>query len=206
MKDYNITIRSIQHFLYCPHRWGLIEINCNFAENFYVYRGNLVHQNVDNNKGVKSRGIFHENSVHVFNDELCVYGVIDCLELKKDNNGVYIDKYKEKFKLTIVEYKPTAPKKDTVRHEDRMQLLAQKICADNIFKTDVETYFCYANTKKRVKIEYTREDYTFLETTIEKINRYLEKKEIPEISEKQNCSGCSMVNICLPKQAGRNGK
>ena len=27
MSSVEITIRSIQHYLYCPHRWGLLEID-----------------------------------------------------------------------------------------------------------------------------------------------------------------------------------
>ena len=31
-----ISIRSIQHFLFCPHRWGMIEIDRAWAENYFV--------------------------------------------------------------------------------------------------------------------------------------------------------------------------
>lgn len=31
-----ISIRSLQHFLYCPHRWGLLEIGKVWAENYFV--------------------------------------------------------------------------------------------------------------------------------------------------------------------------
>ena len=32
MSSVEITIRSIQHYLYCPHRWGLLEIDKAWAE------------------------------------------------------------------------------------------------------------------------------------------------------------------------------
>ena len=41
-----ITIRSIQHYLYCPHRWGLIEINDCWAENIFVTKANFLHERV----------------------------------------------------------------------------------------------------------------------------------------------------------------
>ena len=41
-----ITIRSLQHYIYCPHRWGLMEIDRAWAENYFVTRGNLIHKRV----------------------------------------------------------------------------------------------------------------------------------------------------------------
>lgn len=46
MSTAEITIRSIQHFMYCPHRWGLLEIDKAWAENFFVTRANLLHERV----------------------------------------------------------------------------------------------------------------------------------------------------------------
>ncbi|MFI3231106.1 MAG: CRISPR-associated protein Cas4 [bacterium] len=207
MKKYSefINIRSIQHFLYCPHRWGLMEFNCNFAENYYVYRGNLVHKNIDNKKGVRSRGVIHENSVNVYNDDWNIYGVIDCLELCKSNSTKsnptpYIEKYNNNFLLTIVEYKASAPKKNTYRYEDKMQVLAQKICVDNLFNTNCDCYFYYANTKKRIKIDFISQDYIFLKNTLNDMQLLSITEEIPKINPKQRCYGCSIKNICLPKK------
>ena len=66
-----VNIRSIQHFTYCPRRWGLLEINDDWAENIYVIKANLMHKHVhsgehdysSNNKKVIS-------SLSVYNDEL----------------------------------------------------------------------------------------------------------------------------------------
>ena len=46
MKSQEITIRSIQHYMYCPHRWGLIEINKSWGENIFVTKANLLHDRV----------------------------------------------------------------------------------------------------------------------------------------------------------------
>lgn len=175
-----------------------MEINCSFAENFYVYRGNLVHQNVDNKKGVRSRGVIHENSVRVYDDNWGIYGVIDCLELRKNKDGVFINEYDDKFSLTIVEYKATAPKKELYRYEDKMQVLAQKICIDSLFYTDCDAYFYYADTKKRVSVEFESEDYDFLIQTLIEIRKFTARGKIPPIKHDQHCSGCSIKNICLP--------
>ena len=41
-----INIRSIQHFMYCKRRWGLLEINNDWEENVLVIKANLIHENV----------------------------------------------------------------------------------------------------------------------------------------------------------------
>lgn len=205
MKNYDdITIRSIQQYLYCKHRFGLIHIDCQFEHNVHTYKGKLAHQNIDLKKGVKSRGVMHENSVKVYYEDeevgWNIYGVIDCLEFRQNKEGVYISKYDDFFNITIVEYKVTAPKDKKERYEDKMQLLAQKICIDKMFQTDTKTYFYYKDTKKRVSAEFVEADYIFLKETIQNIKIWLEKQEIPPYDRNQNCSGCSMKNICLPKK------
>ena len=57
----------------------------------------------------------------------------------KAENGVYISN--EKYKLSIVEYKPTQPKYKLFRHEDFMQVFAQKICVDYIINCDCDAFF-----------------------------------------------------------------
>lgn len=82
-----------------------------------------------------------------------------------------------------------------------MQLLAQKICVDAIFKNDCKTFFYYADTRKRVEAEFLEEDYTFLRTTLDEMNAQREACIIPPIRKGQYCSGCSLKDICMPKGA-----
>ena len=82
-----ITIRSIQHYMYCPHRWGLMEIGRVWAENYFVTKANLMHDRVhdpDNHYTLRGRKVF--TSVPVYNDmeEYNLYGVTDCIEHYKN--------------------------------------------------------------------------------------------------------------------------
>ena len=58
----------------------------------------------------KGKRIF--TSVPVYNDQeqSNLYGVTDCLEFIKENQGVSIKGSEENFNICIVEYKPTKPK------------------------------------------------------------------------------------------------
>jgi CRISPR-associated exonuclease Cas4 len=184
----NISVRSVQHFLYCPHRWGLMEIDRAWAENYFVVKANIVHERAHTNAQYVSRGKKVYTAVKIWNDDYGLFGVTDCLEVQKG-------------KYTIVEYKPTAPKKGIVREEDAMQIFAQKVCVDNVLATDCAAEIYYADTKKRYALPFA-EQYAVYEEKLRKILQvmrgYLASGQIPAIRQKQVCSGCSMKDLCLP--------
>lgn len=143
IKD-DIAIRSIQHYLYCPHRWGLLEIDCAWAENVFVTKANLLHDRVHNPKAsYSSSGKKCYTSVSVYNDksEYNLYGVTDCIEVTGNENS----------NLCIVEYKPSKPKNKDYNFDDLMQVFAQKICVDYVFNCDCDGVLYYADVKKRIR-------------------------------------------------------
>ncbi len=204
MSSEEIAIRSIQHFMYCPHRWGLLEIDRAWAENVFVTKANLLHERVhDPEKNYTARGKKVYTSVPVYNDreEYNLYGVTDCLELTADRYGVPINGSEEKYKLCIVEYKPTKPRDRDYREDDLMQVFAQKLCVDYVFGGDCEGILYYADTKKRVSLPL-RENFTMYDEQLKKLLQemrvYLKSGFIPPIRKGQKCSGCSMKDLCMP--------
>lgn len=193
IKD-DISIRSIQHYLYCPHRWGLLEIDCAWAENIFVTKANLLHDRVHDPKAsyTSSKKKCY-TSVSVYNDisEYNLYGIVDCLEIIGNKNP----------HLCIVEYKPTKPKNSDYNFDDLMQVFAQKICVDYVFDCDCDGILYYADVKKRIKLplkENFAEYDDILKKTLVEMRHLLRIGKIPEISKKHNCSGCSMKDICMP--------
>lgn len=191
-EEREISIRSIQHFLYCPHRWGLIEIDRAWEENFFVTKANQVHNRVHDSKQrytSKNRKIY--TSVPVYNDlaEYNLYGVTDCIE-----------KIGEDY--CIVEYKPTKPKERTYNFDDLMQVFAQKICVDYVFSCDCTAEIYYADVKRRFPLPLKENHLEYdklLKETLNKMREYLIKGEIPEIQKNQKCNGCSMKDLCMPQ-------
>ena len=196
-----ITIRSIQHYLYCAHRWGLIEIGNVWAENYFVTKANLMHENVHTKNVYTKRGSKVFSSVPVYNDEYNIYGVVDCIEATKSENGVNIPGEDKKYILSIVEYKPTKPKNDDFHYEDAMQMFAQKICVDSVFHCDCKCILYYADVKKRVELPI-RENYDIYDKEIKSIlsqmQEYLKHGKIPSIKHGLYCGGCSMKDVCMP--------
>lgn len=204
MKTEEIAIRSVQHYMYCPHRWGLLEIERNWAENYFVTKANLMHGRVhDPKQHYVSRGKKVFTSVPVYNDfeEYNLYGVVDCLELTEDCRGISLDESGTKYKLCIVEYKPTKPKKKSYYEEDFMQVFAQKKCVDYVFDSDCDAILYYGDVKKRVALsirENVAEYEEKLKALLQEMREYLNKGKIPPIQKGQKCGGCSMKDICMP--------
>lgn len=190
----DIAIRSVQHYLYCPHRWGLLEIDCAWAENIFVTKANILHNRVHNPKAAycSSKKKCY-TSVSVYNDksEYNLYGITDCIEVAGNRNS----------DLCIVEYKPTKPKNKDYNFDDLIQVFAQKICVDYVFNCNCDGVLYYADVKKRIKLplkdnflEYDQ----ILKSKLAEMRRLLLEGRIPEISKNNNCSGCSMKDICMP--------
>ena len=197
MTSGSIAIRSVQHWLYCLHRWGLMELDCAWAENYYVTKSDLLHRRVHEEGMYSSKDKQCYTAVTVYCDlpGLELYGVTDCLEVK---NGVY----------SIVEYKPTKPKAEDYRHEDLMQVFAQKLCVDFVFGCDCEGYLYYADVKKRVRLplsEHYNEYIAELKEILANIKEHITSGVIPPVKKGQYCNGCSMKDICMPKYSHKKG-
>lgn len=208
MNTEEIAIRSIQHYLYCPHRWGLIEIDKAWAENLFVTKANLLHERVhnpDNQYASRGKKIF--SSVPVYHDlePYYLYGMVDCLEATPDRSGISIDGLDGKYQLCIVEYKPTAPRDEAFRRDDLMQVFAQKLCVDFVFGGDAAGVLYYGNTKKRVNLPL-KENFELydheLKILLEEMRDHLKRGRIPQIRKGQKCSGCSMKDLCMPSLKG----
>lgn len=204
MSSVEINIRSIQHFMYCPHRWGLLEIDQVWEENMFVTKANLMHERVHNPENAHlSKGKEIYTSIPVYHDsnEYNLFGVLDCLELTEDSNGVVIPNRDKKYKVTIVEYKPTKPKDCDYKQDDLMQVFAQKICVDYILKSDCEAVIYYSDIKRRISLPI-KSEFESLNLTLKKIlkemREHLKVGLIPKIRKGQNCNGCSMKDLCMP--------
>lgn len=202
-------MRKIQHFMYCPHRWGLCEIEQLWVDNLFVAQADLMHERVHDPDYVRSgRGTKTYCGVNVYHDgqEYGIYGVTDCIEVRKASDGVPVAGESGRYQLCIVEYKPTKPKERDWNDEDLMQVFAQKLCVDHIFGSNCEAAIYYADVRKRVMLP-VREEYTRLDRELKEILKQMRKMlaqgTVPPIPKGQRCSGCSMKDICLPvKKAG----
>lgn len=197
-----VNIRSLQHFLYCPHRWGLIELEQAWADNYFVARADIAHERVHTGEhAFSNKNIVTYSDVSVFHDELDLLGKVDCIEFHKSSKGIRIPDREGYFKVCIIEYKPSACKDADFRLEDALQVYAQKVCVDYIFGCDCEGYLYYSDIRRRVHIPFNTEIDKFkklLEETLSQIKRFREKETMPPPKRSKKCNGCSFKSFCLP--------
>lgn len=193
--------------MYCPRRFALLEVNNDWAENAFVVKANLMHEHVhDGSHDFSSKGLVAKSAVAVYNDDYDIFGVADCAEFEACKGGVHIDGLEGEYRVKIVEYKPKAPKNESFNETDAIQVFAQKLCADYIWKCDCEGYIYYSESRKRVKLPFDddaeREKYRrMLERYLGEMREILKSGIIPEKRKGQKCTGCSLEDICFPKSA-----
>lgn len=206
MTENTINIRCIQHYMYCPRRFALLELNDDWVENAFVVKANIQHQNVhDGSHSYSDSRKIVRSGITVYNDEeyYDIFGVTDCIEFIKNRSGVSINGCDGLYKVNIIEYKPKAPKNCEYNETDAIQVFAQKICADSIWKCQSEGYLYYSDTRKRVKLpfdaEYDKYD-RMLKSLLFQMREILDEKRIPARQKGQKCSGCSISDVCFPKE------
>ncbi len=158
-----------------------------------MIKANLLHQNVHSNSVKYKKDVKILNSISVYNDNLDIYGVVDCIEVYK--NG-------ENENFIIVEHKPTKPKNCEFNFDDAIQVFLQKLCVDYIFNTNSTGELYYSDTRKRVKLPFEKEYDRYLGESLRVINEIkvnMQNNTIPKINKGQKCSGCSFTDLCMPK-------
>lgn len=199
-----IALRDIQHYLYCPHRWGLMKIDCAWAENDYVVKANLLHDRVHDPRQtytLRGRKVFTSVPVYCDQPPYDIAGVADCIEGEPSPCGAKLDGTGRRYNLCIVEYKPTQPKGRDYNWDDAMQVYAQKVCVDSVFHCDCQAALYYADRKKRVPLPFSTERAAWdeaLRATLTQMRACLQNNTIPPIPQGQRCAGCSMKDLCMP--------
>lgn len=192
-----VAIRELQQYLYCPHRWQMIYREDQWQENYATAWADLIHERAHSGEVlVQSERKVTLASVTIYSERYGVYGKTDLLELVKDPKGTPIPGYPDRYRVSVIEYKPTSPKGEAGLAE-RLQLYAQTLCVNELFACNAEGYLYFADTKKRVRIHFSEEEKVFHQI-VEAIRSYREGETLfAEYGKK--CSGCSMKERCMPK-------
>lgn len=185
-----VPIRALQHYLYCPHRWGLLYIEDAWQDNAFTVKAGIVHKRVDEGGVLRSgSGLRSYGDVAVYDEEIGIQGKIDCLEVFEDGEVVNAD---------IVEYKPTMPKSGVIADAERLQIYAQYLCVKKLFSGRIRAFVYYADVHRRVRVVFDERDGEMLKSTIAKMEEALAQWVVPPIEKDKKCNGCSLADRCMP--------
>ena len=116
---------------------------------------------------------------------------------KKGEEGVHLYGREGLYKVHPVEYKKGEPKENNA---DRLQLVAQAICLEEMMCTRIEeSDLYYGTTKRREHVEITDSLRQEVENICLQMHQYFDRQYTPNIKRTKSCNACSLKNICLPQ-------
>ena len=155
-----------------------------WSDNEHAAQGTILHKNADE-RGYETVG--QAKCLHALPLYSEIYGLngrADIVEIRRDE-------------VIPVEYKKG--KKREFNNDD-VQIAAQALCLEEMFRTEIRRGFIYhATSKKRREglIDAALRDETI--RTIENIRQLLQTQIIPAAEYQSRCHGCSLYGTCLPK-------
>ena len=201
MKDYKeedfLLLSGIQHYKFCKRQWALIHIEQQWNENYLTASGRQIHENVHNpmfTEKRKNRIISRAMPVYSYN--LGASGECDAVEFIADENGINIKNREGRYRIYPIEYKRGKPKEGD---EDISQLVAEAVCLEDMFCTEIDKGCLYYDTiKRRVEIDITAEMKEDVRRTFEEMHRLYERQHTPKVKTSRKCKSCSVRDMCIP--------
>ena len=189
-------ISGIAHFVHCPRRWWLINVEGQWAENAYTARGRVFHETVhDPGSGRTRNGVESVRGLKVWSDRLSIEGICDAVEFSSDTNGVAVPGKRGRWSIRPVEYKSGG----RLSESDSLQLTAQAVCIGEMFGCTVDRGFLYyGKTRERREVRTTDDLRARLEYTVGKMTEALTAGHAPVPKVSAGCRGCSLHDICMP--------
>ncbi|MFI3238067.1 MAG: CRISPR-associated protein Cas4 [Lachnospiraceae bacterium] len=196
-------LSGIQHYQFCKRQWALIHVEQQWEENYRTMEGNILHEKVHDSSIKEKRGhLIISRAMRVHSYELGISGECDVVEFKKDEEGVDIPKLNGKYAISPVEYKRGKPK---TGNEDILQLIAQVICLEEMFRCEISiAYLYYHEIRRRQEVVITDELKNKVHIIYEEMHQLLERKYTPNVTWKKQCNACSLKDICLPVLGKKN--
>ena len=187
----------LSELVYCERRFYLkiIEQQNNINDN--IEKGIINHQNVDNHRIEKRNGLIKVFSLNVYNNLYNLYGIADLIEFSKNKEGIFIDFLNDYFDINLIEYK-TGKKRNVLAYN--VQLTSQIMCLESMYNCNISQGMIYF-TQPKERLLVNIDDKLRKETirAIDRAKEIIRKEEYIPPKYLKRCNGCSMYDICNPK-------
>ncbi len=180
-----IPLSSINQFLYCSRRAGLMYVEGVFTDNEHTVLGRQLHKEVDTSGYATIKGVTLLRALPVWSGQFGLSGKCDIVERHPDGT------------LFPVEFKKGRRRKFG---NDDAQLCAQAICLEEMFGRSIHRgAIFYFKTKRRREVEFTEELRCLTKQVIRDMHQLLLEKVMPRAVHKPQCSECSLFGSCMPE-------
>ncbi len=192
--DY-IPISALNQYDYCPHRCYLIHIERAFTHNEHTIAGTLEHTRADSGESGRRGELSQFRSVRLYSRKYGLSGKADLIEETSQSDGGRT--------LYPVEHKH-GRRGDW--KNDQLQLCAQALCLEEMLELDEPIrfgYIYYVQTARRKDVALDEELRRYTIETIERVHRLMSTGERPLAVYTERCRGCSLYQVCLPRETER---
>lgn len=176
----------------------MIHIEQQWAENVHTVVGELMHKKAHDPYLVEKRkDLLVARSLPVASREMGVSGECDVVEFHRCEGGIKLHGHRGTFSVYPIEYKKGKPK---ITEEDRLQLVAQALCLEEMFCTDIaEGALFYGETRRREAVDISEDLRQEVKAMFREMHQYYDRKYTPNVKYSKSCNACSLKEICLPK-------
>jgi CRISPR-associated exonuclease Cas4 len=190
-----IYLSRLQHYLFCPRQFALIELEDIWTENQFTAEGQVLHQRVNQADQQKRGAVRTVWAQRLANVELGIEGVADVVEYHKQADGTETP--------YPIEYKRGKPK---AHRADEVQLCAQAICLEEMHGVAVpEGALFYGEVRRRHPVLFNAELRDLTAQTILACRTIVQTKTTPKaIYKSKKCNACSLIEQCHPKGFGKS--
>lgn len=197
-EDDYLMLSGIQHFKFCRRQWALIHIEQQWEENIHTVVGELMHKKAhDPYLTEKRKDLLVARSLPVASKAMGVSGECDVVEFHKCEDGVKLHGHRGTFSVYPIEYKKGKPK---VTEEDKLQLVAQALCLEEMFSTNIsEGALFYGQTRRREVVMITEGLRQEVIKIFQEMHQYFDGKYTPKVKYSKACNSCSLKDVCLPQ-------
>lgn len=184
-----IPISALQHYAYCPRQCALIHVAQTFDENLYTLRGQTVHKRAHAGGRKVRDDVQVERNLPIWSAEHGLTGKADVVEFEDEV-------------VRPVEYKAGKLRNRRAGDADRIQLCAQALCLEEMFRTTVEEgalYYAGSRRRKTVRIDRPLREKTM--KVVEQVRDQFAEAALPVPVNDARCADCSLKEGCLPVTA-----
>lgn len=186
-----IPLSALQHAVYCLRQAALIHLERLWADNRFTAEGHVLHAVADKGGSRRVKGVRRVMALPIASRRLNMAGVADMVEFLREAG----DEGETPFP---VEYKRG---KSKLHRADEVQLCAQALCLEEMTGRRVhEGALFYAETKRRLIVEFDEDLRQLTEGTIESLREVFATRATPAPTPlTQRCRACSLVELCRPR-------
>ncbi|MBY0256938.1 MAG: CRISPR-associated protein Cas4 [Methylobacterium sp.] len=189
-EDRLVPLSALQHYLYCPRQSALIHVEGLWAEDAATAQGRLLHARPDGGRGETRPSVRIARGLALRSFALGVSGRADVVEFPADGGAP-----------VPVEYKRGRPK---AHRADEVQLCAQAVCLEEMFRRPVATGFLfYGETRRRMEVAMDGELRALTARTAAAARADILEARTPPPVFGPHCRRCSLQSLCRPERMER---